>query len=565
MMMRRYFLLISFMVVMLAAMGQPVHFVAGDLAVTIDKEGYYSSLKVCGHELLQSKQLYPVVSTYDYQVRTPQSVRLQGDTLICLMSDDRQVLLRIVQSPLCLTMEVIACPEEYHSLTFGPVAVAIDEVVGEVVGIAQGGAVAFGMQVLNIKTTGGIPQEAANDYCDKFFYQGHHVDGRPGYSLAATRIEGGTVFQFSGRNRGKRRGQLEVRQVGNCHAAIADPVDGKEGQIVGCKVALFGTSRAKVLSHIGLMETALGLPHPTTADGTWVKAPSPRTTQKKSVPKKPVTFVVKNVVGWDDPLVLSPLSSHLHKQLMFQLEEELDAADTSISILTGAYNCLPIPMEGRQVVKIEQELISYRSAQDSDGHVLLNGCRRGAFGSKAVSHRKYVMGSRLWTVKEGFVPDMELLDTLADRALQQLHVSSVRTIPMEILFEQLEYCALTGQDEYAVARFVSRFSQGWSMPDVIRADYVTNYTWHWLSGVTERGGNFFPDVSDTTWRFVKVVPEHDHTQGHSHGHSHGEKAEAEHVHAHEHESEDHAIPHQQPQVVKEETSFADFLKRNLLG
>ena len=67
------------------------------------------------------------------------------------------------------------------------------------------------------------------------------------------------------------------------------------------------------------------------------------------------------------------------------------------------------------------------------------------------------------------------------------------------------------------------------------------------------------------WRFVKVVPEHDHTQGHSHGHSHGEKAEAEHVHAHEHESEDHAIPHQQPQVVKEETSFADFLKRNLLG
>ena len=49
MMMRRYFLLISFMVVLLAAMGQPVHFVAGDLAVTIDKEGYYSSLKVCGH------------------------------------------------------------------------------------------------------------------------------------------------------------------------------------------------------------------------------------------------------------------------------------------------------------------------------------------------------------------------------------------------------------------------------------------------------------------------------------------------------------------------------------
>ncbi len=566
----------------LAAMGQQVHWQAGSLSVTIDRQGYYASLRVCGQELLLSKQLYPVVSAFDHQVRTPQSVRFSHDTLFCLMNDDREVLLRVRQLPECLTMEVIACPEQYNSLTFGPVAVNIDAVVGEVVGVVQADTLAFGMQVLNAKTTGGIPQEAAKKYSDKFFYHGHQVDGRPGYSLAATRIDGGTVFQLSGRNRDIRRGRLEVREVGGCHAAIADPVPGADAQIVGAKVALFGCPRTQVLAHLGQMETLLGLPHPTAPDGTWEKLPPKQGETKtpgrdlKSAEENRV-MQVRPYVAWDDPMVATELAAHFQQQLMFQLEEDLDAADTTLSVLTGAFSCFPNPMAGQQVVRIADELISYRLAEDAEGHVTLRGCRRGAFGTVAKPHAKHTIGRRLWTVAEGFVPDLALLDTLADRAVRRLEEDSALAVPAFVFFEHLDDCAFTGQDEYAVARFVSRCCEGWSRPVVAQADYLTNYTWHYLSSVVDRRQMAYPDMMDTTWRFIREVPVHDHSHDHKHSHAHesghesahesGHEHAHEHAHEEEHSHEAHAEAPAQPQLpplVVEESTLADFLKRNLL-
>ncbi len=462
----------------LAAIGQPVHLNAGELAVTVDKYGYYRSLKVSGQELLLAKELYPVVSTFDWQVHTPQSIQLHNDTLVCLMDDDREVLLRVAQLPLCLTMEVVACPQEYGSLSFGPVAVAAGEVVGEVVGVIQEGNIALGMQALNPQTIGGIPQEAAESYSNKFHYQGLAVEGMPSHMLAASRIEGGAMLQLSARYRGKRRGRLEVRQTGSCHAAIASPVTGGEGYIVGARMALFGCSRAKVLEHIGLMEQSLGLPHPVTKDGTWAKVAQNRTPKEDTA-----CYKVESVVGWEEAGAAKKALLHFQPQLVFQLEEALGEEDSTVTLLTGAYNCLPTPMEGEQVVRIEQELISYKSVQESDGHVTLVGCRRGTFGTVAAAHRKYVTGSRLWTVKEGFVPDMELLDTLAERAAAELR--SDTALGAEVIFARLACCALTGQDEYAVARFVSRCLDGVPLNVGVRADCVTNYTWHYLSGVTK--------------------------------------------------------------------------------
>lgn len=555
-----FLLFFGITVALTAAVGQPVHWTSGDLSVTIDKYGYYGSLKVCGQELLQSKELYPVVSAFDYQVRTPQSVRQQHDTLFCLMDDDQEIQLRIAQLPQCLTLEVIACPAQYNSLTFGPVALTIDEVVGELVGVAQEGAVAFGMQALNVKTTGGIPQEAANAYSEKFYYQGHFVDGRPGYSLAATRIEGGTVFQLSGRNRGLRRGQMEVRHVGSCHASIATPVQGEEGLIVGTRVALFGCPRGKALEHIGQMEKALGLPHPTRADGTWVKAAPAKSPQGKAAKQKRAPYTVESVVEWDSPLTTTNLASHFQKQLMFQLQDNLGPTDSTIHLLTGAYNCFPVATEGYQVVRIDEELIRFRSAEDNDGHVTLSGCRRGAFGTAATAHNKFTTGCRLWTVKEGFVPDLELLDTLADRAVERLRLSSVRTIPLEINYQHLDYCLLTGQDEYAVARFVSRSAEQWTGPVVCRADYLTNFTWHYLAGVTLHGHNALPDMTDTTWNFLTEVPVHDHT----HDHAHTEADAHEHHHEEHHQVQEQPEAKTQPRVVKEKSTMENFLKRNLL-
>ncbi len=563
--MKRVFLLIGFLLG-LAAMGQQVHWQAGSLSVTVDRQGYFASMRVCGQEVLLSKQLYPVVSAFDHQVRTPQSVRFSHDTLFCLMNDDREVLLRVRQLPECLTMEVIACPEEYNSLTFGPVAVNVDAVVGEVVGVVQADTLALGMQALNAKTFGGIPPEAAKKYSEKFFYHGHQVDGRPGYALAATRIEGGTVLQLSGRQRGRRYGHQEVRETGGCHAALADPVADLDAPIVGTKVALFGCRRANVLEHIGAMETLLGLPHPMAPDGSWVKLPpkkveDPAPGHDLKCAEVYRVMTVRPCVPWDDPMVRSELSAHFQPQLMFQLEEELDAADTTLSVLTGAFSCFPNPMAGQQVVRIADELIRYRTAEDAEGHVTLRGCRRGAFGTVAQPHAKHTTGCRLWTVAEGFVPDLALLDTLADRAVRELNGDTALAVPTLVYFEHLEGCAYTGQDAYAVARFVSRCCEGWRRPVVAQADYLANYTWHYLSGITGRRSMAYPDMLDTTWRFIREVPVHDHSHDHKHSHAH------EHAHEEEHSHEAHAEAPAQPQLpplVVEESILADFLKRNLL-
>lgn len=487
--MKRLFALLSFAAAWLAATGQPIRLSAGSLSATVDKYGYYRSLEVGGQELLLSKELYPVVSAYDHRVHTPQAAKLQNDTLVCLMDDDQEVWLRITQLPLCLTMEVIACPQGYGSITFGPVAATASEVVGEVVGVIQEGEGALGMLSLNAKTIGGIPQEAAEDYGNKFYYHSRAIGDHAGHRLAAARIEGGAVLQLSARCRSKRRGRLEVRQTGGCPAAIASPVAGEEGSIVGSGVALFGCSRTEVLEHIGLIEQALGLPHPITAEGTWAKL-APGNNSRDGITR----YKVESVVDWKEPAAAEGLATHFQPQLMFQLEEELGADETTITLLTGAYNCFPTPMEGEQVVRIEEELISYEWVQDSGGHVILGGCRRGAYGTAAAAHRKYTTGCRLWTVKEGFVADMELLDTLAERTAAELHRGAALGAEMEVIFTRLDCCALTGQDEYAVARFVSHCLKGLPQAASARADCVTNYTWHYLSGVTDGGCGALPEA-----------------------------------------------------------------------
>jgi hypothetical protein len=107
---------------------------------------------------------------------------------------------------------------------------------------------------------------------------------------------------------------------------------------------------------------------------------------------------------------------------------------------------------------------------------------------------------------------------------------------------------------------VSRSAEQWTGPVVCRADYLTNFTWHYLAGVTLHGHNALPDMTDTTWNFLTEVPVHDHTHDHAH-------TEAD-AHGHHHE-EHHQVQEQpeaktQPRVVKEKSTMENFLKRNLL-
>ena len=128
-----------------------------DAQITLNEQGYYASIQVNQQEILQGKQ-YPVVSVgTDGKMILPMSMKASGNQLKLTMADGGKITLRYKESDACIRLEAVSVPQQYDVLVFGPVGVKIDDVVGEVVGVAQGDGLAFGMQALNIKTTAGIP------------------------------------------------------------------------------------------------------------------------------------------------------------------------------------------------------------------------------------------------------------------------------------------------------------------------------------------------------------------------------------------------------------------------
>lgn len=119
--------------------------------------------------------------------------------------------------------------------------------VGDVVGVAQGNGVAFGIQALNIKTNAGIPEEYGQLVTQTYGYTGKaaelSVASIPDYKLAAADISDGTVFHFSARRRNKQ----DYRQVQGLNNSLVLPVEGADGLIKGAKIAFFGSKIQKLL------------------------------------------------------------------------------------------------------------------------------------------------------------------------------------------------------------------------------------------------------------------------------------------------------------------------------
>ena len=149
-----------------------------DAQITLNEQGYYASIQVNQQEILQGKQ-YPVVSVgTDGKVILPTSMKASGNQLKLTMADGGKITLRYKESDACIRLEAVSVPQQYDVLVFGPVGVKIDDVVGEVVGVAQGDGLAFGMQALNIKTTAGIPDGYRTFPPDSpvppYFWKGRH-------------------------------------------------------------------------------------------------------------------------------------------------------------------------------------------------------------------------------------------------------------------------------------------------------------------------------------------------------------------------------------------------------
>ncbi|MEA5129433.1 MAG: hypothetical protein VB074_14735 [Proteiniphilum sp.] len=497
--------------------------------LAFNEKGYYLSIHVEGVQILQEGS-YPLITVAtEGKLIEPVGMEVEGEELKVKMEDGGVVRLKYDESPISITFEVADIPGKYDVLLYGPVILNINEVVGDVIGVAQGKGVAFGIQALNIKTNAGIPQEYFAQVSSKYGYEGREavlsVRTTPVNQLAASDIGNGAVLQFSC----CRRDKLAYRDVMNLEGSMVIPLKDDDAFIKGSKIAFFGSRADDALASIGAIEKEHGLPHPL-FDGEWGKISraamksymisdfneenfdmalekakiadfkyvyhsgpfldwghfnwDPKFVSggdegvKKMVEKaksqgiKMGVHTLSNFITTNDPYVTPIPSKNLLKQGVLELASDIDNIQTEITIKKTGLFALPMTLNAMQ---IKDELITYGTIEEKEDLMVLQNCTRGAFNTNAASHSKSDKLYKLWDYPyKTLFPDVELQDKMVDRLVELFNNTGLE----QISFDGLEGCMYTGYDEYAMARFVSRFYEGLNHNVLNDGSNLNHYMWH---------------------------------------------------------------------------------------
>lgn len=524
----RIVLLFTFAFVFQAG-AQNVNLKTRSTQIGIDNNGYFSSIQIEGKDILHTGKYPLVTACIDNKLVTPTKLTSSGNQLKLTMSDGGTISLKHKESEVCITLEVANIPEKYEVLLFGPLAVNINEMVGDVVGVAQGNGVAFGIQALNIKTNAGIPEEYGQLVTQTYGYTGKaaelSVASIPDYKLAAADISDGTVFHFSARRRNKQ----DYRQVQGLNNSLVLPVEGADGLIKGAKIAFFGSKNTEALARIGEIELEQGLPHPL-FDGEWGKTAraamksylisdfsennfdmildkakiagfkyvyhsgpfldwghfnwDPKFTKsgdegvRKMVDKAKAEGIavgvhtLSNFMTTNDAYVTPVPTEHLLKQGVLSLTADLDKDQTEITIKKSSLFDRPMTLNAMQ---IDQELITYGNTEDKGETLLLKNCKRGAYGTTATAHSQKTPLYKLWDYPyKTLFPDLVLQDKFSDRLAEIMNKTGL----CQISFDGLEGCSYTGQDEYANNRFVYRWYNQLNHNVLNDASRLSHNLWH---------------------------------------------------------------------------------------
>lgn len=497
--------------------------------LVFNEKGYYTSIRVEGNEILQEGS-YPIITVCsEGNLIEPAGMEVKGKELKVGMQDGGTVRLKYSESPTSLTFEVADIPAKYEVLLYGPILLNINEVVGDVIGVVQGKGVAFGMQSLNIKTNAGIPQEYFEQVASKYEYKGKEsvlsVRTSPVYQLAASDIGNGAVLQFSCRARNK----LEYRDVMNLKGSMVLPLKDDDAVIKGSKIAFFGCKAEDALARIGAVELEHGLPHPL-FDGEWGKTSRAAMKSylisdfneenmdmalekakiagfkyiyhsgpfldwghfnwdpafvsggdeavKKMVDKakkqgiKMGVHTLSNFITTNDAYVTPVPSKNLLKQGILELVSDIAPDQTEITIKKTALFARPMSLNA---LHINDELITYGTVEEKGDEMVLKDCTRGAFKTQPASHSKNDTLYKLWDYPyKTLFPDIELQDKMVNRLVELFNNTGLE----QISFDGLEGCSYTGHDEYAMARFVSRFYEGVNHNVLNDGSNLNHYMWH---------------------------------------------------------------------------------------
>lgn len=466
---------------------QSFNYRSGDLEIALDNRGYLTSVKVGKQELLRERQ--PFAITFNEEQRIPPFLADTLDGMLAIkMNDGGRIFLNIEDTPKGLSIEVALCSEPYNTLVLCPIVVNLNEEVSELAGIAQGGKTAFGIQAMNAKTCAGTPPLHTQRLYEYFRYTGPDEQlpsNLPATQLAALSVPNGTRFQFYSCRRNSTR-HPAWQQPTSFPYYLYDEDD--DATIVGTKIVLWGCTRNNIDLFLNKSDIPAGcliasldnnfdvllekcqeldaqhliFDNLFISNGTYPWNPSTGITdsawkhlQAKAADKGIQLGAQVSVgrVSTTSHLVAPIPSNHLIKEDSLFLTEALDDKQEAFCI-EDAENLRQASTWN--ILQIDDELILFNSIEEDATGIYLNGCTRGAFGTKVQAHDLTATVYKLWVATDSTLRT----DLLGQDEMARYLANRCNDAGLQCLLLKDEECLqFTGHGSYAPSRFMNTFYQ----------------------------------------------------------------------------------------------------------
>ena len=515
-----------------------IAFQSNDFSMILGHDGLIQRLIVGGKDVadlsdresplirirIDSAWLLPVQANYDQQAHLLKIEFWYADENIQV-----GVAIQEKNDYLVFEVESVSPEKKVDALVWGPIAVTISKTIGEIIGVVSDDSVAFGIQVLNIKTLGGYP---LND-----------EGSDPSRSSTAVKTARGSAVQAYSLDRSRPRtidawwGQFPRMPV--------DPIPGET--VEGSRIALFGCPAEYVMERIGEIELNEGLPHPVIG-GFWAKR-SPETGRSYLIADfseetidellaytwkanlmtlyhmnawqswghyelNPAYFpngttglkvclekaqalgirlgahTLTDFINTNDPYVTPVPDKRLALTGSSILTEDITAEQATIPVESSFY-FVNEKANWLHTIRIGDELIQYDTVIGSSPAELI-GCVRGAFGTRASFHRKGSDAEKLldhpYLV---FLPDLDLMKEIAVNLARRFNETGFSQMD----FDGHEGCLSAGQGDYGMELFASLFYDSLDHEVLNGTSNSEPFYWHintycnwgepWYGGFTE--------------------------------------------------------------------------------
>jgi hypothetical protein len=194
-----------------------------------------------------------------------------------------------------------------------------------------------------------------------------------------------------------------------------------------------------------------------------------------------------NFITTNDPLVSPKPHSGLVLAGITKLEKDITETDIELWLfddaMRAAYyepNLDKVNPRWREhtAVRIGDEIIEYAHST-ADGKLVLKDCKRGAFGTEAVAHKKGEQVARLMSHGyKVFFPDINLQDEMAKNLAKFFNEANLKRIS----FDGIEGGLACGHGRYGSDRFVKVFYDNLNNPNIVaNSSDVTHFGWHYFS------------------------------------------------------------------------------------